>query len=466
MRVLVRFANEIYLKSAQVRTRFQRQLQNNIATAIPTAKIHTAWSRLLLNMPDDTDLGVLARIAGIGSYSPVLASSAADLDHIVATGETQFRDTVQGKKFAVRAKRIFKHSFTSKDLEIALGTRLLATALKVDLQQPDVTVRVEVHKQEALFFTDVITGTSGLPVGTSGKCIVLISGGFDSVVAAKLMYGRGVRLDYVFCNLPSDRAHAAGVLQITKTLWQRYGIGDEQARIYNIDYRPLIAAMRGKLAPRYWQVILKRLLYRSAELLADQHQAIVTGESIGQVSSQTLANLVAIEQAVAIPVLRPLVALHKEQIIAITREMGMYQQCANIQEYCQLTSAKPVTRISAEKAQALEANLVSLLPAQIKQAECLALNDISAEVSLDRYRHVGELPADAVLIDCRSQAEYQQSPRPHFQHYPYQSLVATFNQFDKNKTYMIYCQSGLQSTAIAAQMQECGYRAYSICLLS
>ena len=461
MRVLVRFANEIYLKSTRVRSRFQRQLQDNIVMAIPTAKVSMAWSRLLLQVPGDTDLEVLTRIAGVGSYSPIISSCAADFSNIIAVGAAQFQDLVQGKSFAVRAKRIFKHEFTSKDIEIALGAKLATAALKVDLQQPDVTIHVEVHKQEALFFTTIVAGASGLPVGTGGKCLALISGGFDSVVAARLMYGRGVKLDYVFCNLPGDRSHAASVLQIIKTLWQRYGIGDAESCVYSIDYRQLLTAMRAKLAPRYWQVILKRLLYRSAELLSGQHQAIVTGESIGQVSSQTLANLVAIEQAVALPVLRPLIALHKEQIIAITRAMGMYQQCASIQEYCQLTSAKPVTSISAEHAQELEADIIDLLPAQVEQAERLMLADVATDVSLDRYRHVGEIPADAVLIDCRSYAEQQQSPLPNAQHCPYQKLIATFHQLDKDKTYMIYCQSGLQSTAVAAQMQEMGYRSYS-----
>lgn len=461
MRVLVRFANEIYLKSARVRARFQRQLQDNIVVALPAAKMRIAWSRLLLQVPDDTDLEVLTRIAGVGSYSPVLASCKSNLSSITAVGATQFQDSVRGKRFAVRAKRIFKHAFTSKDIEVALGAKLAATALQVDLQQPDVTVHVELHRREALFFTAVVAGASGLPLGTGGKCLALISGGFDSVVAARLMYGRGVKLDYLFCNLPGDRSHAASVMRIIKTLWQRYGVGDIDARVYSIDYRQLLAAMRAKLAPRYWQVILKRLLYRSAELLDCQHQAIVTGESIGQVSSQTLANLVAIEQAITMPVLRPLAALHKEQIIAISRAMGMYEQCANIQEYCQLTSAKPVTSISAERAQELEAEIIDLLPSQVEQAECQMLANVETDVSLERYRHVGEIPADAVIIDCRSHAEQQRSPLPNAKHYPYQKLVATFQQLDKNKTYMIYCQSGLQSTAIAAQMQEMGYRSYS-----
>ncbi|MDE3269107.1 MAG: THUMP domain-containing protein [Pseudomonadota bacterium] len=466
MRVLVRFANEIYLKSAHVRTRFQRQLQHNIALALPTAQMHAAWNRILLQLPDaegddERRLEVLTRIAGIGSYSPIISSCAADLEQIVASGAAQFQAAVHGKSFAVRAKRIFKHAFTSKDIEIALGAKLVAAAAKVDLRQPDITVHVEVHRQEAVFFTDVVAGVSGLPIGTGGRGIALISGGFDSIVAAKLMYGRGVKLDYVFANLPGDRAHAASVLQIIKTLWQRYGIGDEDACIYHINYQPLLAAMRERIAPRYQQVILKRLLYRSAELLGAQHQAIVTGESIGQVSSQTLANLVAIEAAVAMPVLRPLIAHHKEQIIAITRAMGMYQQCANIQEYCQLTDAKPVTNMSADKVQNLDADILAMLPAQLEQAECLKLAEIKTD-DVSRFRHVGDIPADAVLIDCRSDNEYQQSARPNFQHFPYQRLIANFQQFDKTKTYLIYCQSGLQSTAVAALMQDSGYHAYSV----
>ena len=467
MHVLVRLASEVVLKSAQVRARFQRQLLKNIAAALPQAQVHDAWSRIFVHLPADFDeeqVSVLGRIAGIGTYSIVENTCAPVFADIVALGARRYQLLVQGKTFAVRVKRSYKHAYTSKEIEIALGARLLPAARAVDLRQPDITVRIEVREKQALFFTTTHAGLGGLPLGCGGKAISLISGGFDSIVASRLLYERGVQLDYLFCNLPNDRSHAANVQLIVASMWQRYGFGDTNSQFYCLDFAPLVAEIKAKLAAKYWQVMLKRLFYRCAEMLANRSQAeaIVTGESLGQVSSQTLTNLVAINQSVTIPVLRPLLTYNKEQIIAQSRRMGVYAQCAPMQEYCQLTKVRPVTKMSVARAVALEKNLnLSLLAKQLATAEQLSVISINTERQLQQYRHVGAVPINAVLIDCRSLAEYQHNHHPQAQHRAYPDLLATCHKMDKQKTYIIYCDAGMQSTAVASHMQELGFRAYS-----
>ena len=126
----------------------------------------------------------------------------------------------------MRAKRRFKHAFSSAQITCDVGTALLPYAARVDLSQPDITINIEIREQRALFFTRTVTGQGGLPIGTGGHAVSLISGGFDSAVASFLMYNRGLSLDFVFCNLHGGRAHELSVLRVIEALCENCGYGD------------------------------------------------------------------------------------------------------------------------------------------------------------------------------------------------------------------------------------------------
>ena len=468
MIALLRIGSEVALKSRRVRAEFQRKLKKNIETALAgkNYRLTTEWSRFFLEIEYAEHLETLSRVSGLDSFSVVDTTCVPEMQAMVETGFDFYREKLAGKSFAVRAKRRYKHAFTSKQVEIELGERLLPCAQRVDLTRPDVTINIEIRKQQALFFTSRGKGIGGLPVGTGGRAVSLISGGFDSAVASFLMYNRGLDLDFVFCNLHGGRAYELSVLRIIAALHRNYGYsGNDTSVAFCIDFSPVIKDLKTKVAGKYWQVILKRLLYRSAEIIARKRgaKAIVTGESIGQVSSQTLANLAAIEPAISLLVLRPLLGHNKDQIIAWAHKIKTYDLCAHIREYCQLTEDKPVTNMNRARAAKEEHKLeLHLLAAQTQQARKIPLTKISTLDLVTDYLYTKTIPSGAVVIDCRPQAEYDKWHHPEAIHRDFHELLANCHCLPEDPTYVLHCAAGVQSTLIAERMQKLGYEAYSL----
>src|SRR5690606_33970450 len=156
-----------------------------------------------------------------------------------------FRDRVAGKRFAVRARRTGTHDFSSKDIEVALGAALLPHSRGVDLSRPETTAYIEVRDAHAFLFADRVTGAGGLPVGVEGRALALISGGYDSAVAAWLMLKRGIALDYVFCNLGSD-AYERAVVQVAKVLADDWSYGS-RPRLHVLDFGPPLDQLRARV---------------------------------------------------------------------------------------------------------------------------------------------------------------------------------------------------------------------------
>jgi thiamine biosynthesis protein ThiI len=317
--ILVRLAAELTLKSRRTRAQFIRRLMSNMSDALHGAglahEIDSTWGRMFVRTTPAA-MPVLARIFGISSLSLVERIAAKDVDAIVAAGVERFGDAVRDRHFAVRARRVGTHSFSSREIEVALGAALRPLAAGVRLTKPDVTVHVEVRAGDAYLFSDRIEAMGGLPLGVEGRAVSLLSGGFDSAVASWLVMKRGVSLDYVFCNLGGD-AYERAVLSVAKVLSDEWSWGT-RPKLHVIDFAEPLRALRESVRQSYWQVVLKRLMYRAASRIgADRGAAaIVTGEAIGQVSSQSLANLRAIVPAADLPVLRPLVGFDKGEFIA------------------------------------------------------------------------------------------------------------------------------------------------------
>src|SRR5690606_33000964 len=296
--IMLRLAAELSIKSRRTRSTFQRRLRQNLKDALATSgangRLEDEWGRIYVHGASADALTVLPRIFGISSISAVEAVVPAELAEIVRAGEELFRDRVSGRTFAVRARRSGTHSFSSSDIHVELGAALNRYGT-VDLDDPDITVYVEVRDQHAYLFGERIPGMGGLPLGVEGRAVALLSGGYDSAVAAWLLLKRGVELDYVFCNLGGD-AYERAVVQVAKVLADDWSFGS-RPRLHVVDFGPAVDEMRAHAKPAYWQVVLKRLMYRAASAIgkAVEAHAIVTGEALGQVSSQTLINLRALE---------------------------------------------------------------------------------------------------------------------------------------------------------------------------
>ena len=465
-RFMVRLAAEIASKSNRTRRRFHKQLVVNLKDALTSsgtqATVRDRWSRLFVTVPGAEVMSAATRVFGISSFSEVDAVVPADLETIVRVGHESYREAVTGRRYAVAARRTGRQSFSSRDVCVQLGA-VLNPYGTVDLTTPEVTVSVEVRDHRAYLFSQRTEGPGGLPLGVQGRAVCLISGGFDSAVAAWLLLKRGVALDYVFCNLAGP-AFERSVVQVTRVLADRWSYGD-RPRMHIVDFGDAVRDLQDQVTPRYWQVVLKRLMYRAAEQVGAEvgADALVTGESLGQVSSQTLRNLRAIEAAATLPVLRPLVGFDKEEIIRIAKRIGTAALSARVREYCAILEGKPVTAakvIAVDREEApLDLELVDRAVAQRRVLDVRGVDD--ADLNRD-YLWTDEVPKDARLIDCRPAHQDDGWRHPGSRRGLPPGFPKLAGSLSKSNLYVLFCDNGVQSGQLANILQAVGYEAYAL----
>lgn len=467
---LLRFSGEVGTKARQTRRRFTDRIVASIEDALASAgiehRLDRRWSRLFVHTEDSRAEPVLRRIFGLQSLSPATLYAWKDLDDIVARGKEFFGSEVAGKRFAVRARRTTGHPglpFASPDIERALGAALFEGSAGVDLDHPEVTAGVEVHTREVYFYARHSSGAGGLPMGIEGRALSLISGGFDSAVASWEAWKRGVGLDFVFFNL-GGAAHERGVVAVLEQLTRDWGYGD-WPRLYSIDLRPQVERIQADVKPRYWQLALKALMYRAAAALAEELRlpALVTGEAIGQVSSQTLPNLVLLDGVVETPVLRPLLTWNKEQILAAARHIGSYDLSATVPEFCALAAHHAMTR---GKKWHFEEVLAAL--------DDMAMSQAVAERTVREPRMpegipetpgaltIEELPDDATFVDLRRAEDFGAWHWPGALNLEYFDALKAYRSIDRDKNYVLYCEVGLKSAHLAELMRAEGVEAHHV----
>jgi tRNA uracil 4-sulfurtransferase len=461
---LVRFGGEIFIKSRRTRSVFLRRLRKNLEDTLAATgggRLESGWDRVYVRTPGPPP-PALGRVFGISSYSPIEVVTDATLERILEAGEATFAGRLRGRKFAIRARRAGTHPFTSQQVQVELGTRLLPHSAGVDLDHPDVEVFVEVREERAFMFAQRLAGAGGLPLGVEGHAVTLLSGGYDSAVAAWLMLKRGVSQDYVFCNLGGD-AYERAVVQVGKLLADDWSFGT-RPRLHVVDFGEPLRALREATRESYWQVVLKRLMYRAASLVGCQvgAQAIITGEAMGQVSSQTLPNLRAIEPAADLPVFRPLIGFDKDEIIERARHIGTAGLSEQVKEYCAIAPGRPVTAAAVAAVAAEEARIE---PGIVEQAvaarRVLDLRTLTPADLVAPYLFIDTIPDDAIVLDCRPEPEYHQWHLPGARHRDEWDLLQRFHRLDRDHRYVLYCGHGIQTAHIAEKMQRAGFEAYS-----
>lgn len=464
---LVRLAGEIAVKSNTVRVKFVNQLVSNLHSAFlksdVKAVVKKTWSRIYVESGDDRCADILKTIFGVQSFSPVDFVTESDLEKITQASENYYRSVVTGQTFAVKARRSGKVGFTSMDANRAVGAALnKVPSASVDLSSPGVVIELEIQDDQTYFYHKVIPGAGGMPLGTGGRAVVLMSGGFDSPVAAWMLQKRGVKVDYLFCNL-AGASYERSVLEISKYLYDRWGNGS-RSRFAVVPFEKVLDELKAKVEPKFVQLILKRLFYRVAEKFARRvgASAIITGEAVGQVSSQTLKNLAAIDGATSLPVLRPLVAFDKNEINELSRKIGTYEFSAKVNEYCHVSSGKPITACSAEKASFEESKFdLAVLEDAAENATLRELRKVKLSEIVKDFILVDHVPENAQVIDTRPEDLFEEW------HYPGAKNIEAFyfyekpKMLEKGKTYILYCPYGLQSAVAAEKMQSLGYEVYS-----
>lgn len=304
----------------------------------------------------------LARVFGVVSFSPA-AETALDPAEIEAAAVEAARAASRGAEatFKVEARRANKaFPMDSPTLARHLGGRLLQAVpgFTVDVHRPEITVHVEVRDQ-AYVFTRVLPGPGGLPVGASGRAALLLSGGIDSPVAGWMAMKRGLELDAVHFHSPpftSERSREK-VADLCRVL-ARWG---GRVTLHAVRFTEAQKTLYERCPADLGVPLLRRLMFRVAEAVARGRGglALVTGESLGQVASQTLESIHAVNRVATLPVLRPLIGMDKAEIVEIARRIGTYEISTLPYEDCctVFVPRHPRTRPSLAEVEAAEARL-------------------------------------------------------------------------------------------------------------
>lgn len=356
MTVLLVHYHEIALK-ARNRPFFVNQLVRNLkrATAdFPVRRIQKLPGRLLLELAGENAAQEVAeRVRRVFGVANCCSALRCDLD-LEALKDTAAK-ALAGRPFQtfrVTARRAYKtFPLTSPQLNEILGTFVLERfPARVDLKNPELTLFVDILPKEAFIYLEKVRGPGGLPVGVAGRVIALLSGGIDSPVAAYRMMRRGCQVSFVhFHGAPFlDRRTQEKAREIVKLL-TRY---QYTSRLYLVPFGEVQQEVVVNTPAPYRVLLYRRLMARIAEHLASLEgaKALVTGESLGQVASQTLENLTVIEEAVKLPLFRPLIGMDKEEITEQAKEIGTYEiSIQRDQDCCTLFVPRhPATRATMD----------------------------------------------------------------------------------------------------------------------
>ncbi|MDN7013600.1 tRNA 4-thiouridine(8) synthase ThiI [Methanoculleus sp. FWC-SCC3] len=331
--VMIRYG-EIFLKSETVKRRYISIMTKNIGLALEseglTHRIETYRGRIMIYGDEPHRIATAAaKTFGVVSTS-VCTVTTADIEGLAATAvEHAERHLEPGMSFAVRARRSGVEGFSSQELAAAVGSAVLdrIPEARVDLTAPDYEIFVEAREYGGLVYDEKIPGPGGLPYGTQGEVMALLSEGIDSPVASWLMMRRGCLMVHV--NMHGGRFGGAdakkNVLQnhARLSLW----IPGHALDLLVVEMEPFFAAITALKEPRYRCVLCKRFMLRVASILAKERDAaaLVSGDNLGQVASQTLANMAVIAPAATVPVLRPLIGLDKEEVVDRARAIGTFE---------------------------------------------------------------------------------------------------------------------------------------------
>lgn len=476
MKFIIKLHPEITIKSKSVRKRFTRLLETNVRSICKqrelSVQVQNLWDKLVLILNSgslhrvDDVIELLTTIPGIDQVHRVEETEYTDLEDIYQQVKAIWHDKLVGKSFCVRVKRRGKHDFSSTDVARYVGGGLNQHCETggVKLKNPDVTIQFEVEDNKLIMINEKIRCLGGMPLPTQEDVLSLISGGFDSGVASFMTIRRGARTHYCFFNL-GGRDHEIGVKQVSYYLWKKFS-ASHKVKFIAVDFEPVVAEILENVENSQMGVVLKRMMLRAATLVANNLgiNTLVTGESMGQVSSQTLANLHVIDQATDKLVLRPLICMDKSEIIDVAKQIGTEDFAKTMPEYCGVISRKPTVKAVPEKIIEEESRFdMSIIEQVVRSSYTLDIRRIAEETEQEIFsaEHTNELTENAVVIDIRSPEEEDHNPLDlgdtDVIHIPFYKLATQFPDLEKGKDYFLYCDKGVMSNLQALLLHEHGY---------
>lgn len=380
------------------------------------------------------------------------------LEEIKAKVAETVADEITDKTFVVRAKRTGSHPFNSSEMERVIGGYTLAhtDAKGVDLHNPEVTVRIELINNQLNIITQRHEGLSGFPIGTQGAILSLMSGGFDSTVASYLTMKRGIKTHFIFFNL-GGIAHEIGVKQVAWYLWNKFG-ASHRVKFVSVPFEDVVAEIFRSTHESYMGVTLKRLMLMAAEKIADEMEidALVTGESVAQVSSQTLRNLALIDQSTDKLVLRPLATVNKPEIIRIATQIGTRRFAENMPEYCGVISKNPITHGSFRRMEKEAKRFdYEVLNRAVEVSKSIYVDEIVEDITEHApIEIVKELDPDRhIVIDIRAEENSIETECETLK-IPFYRLKSEFKKLPKEKEYLLYCDKGVMSQLHAQYLKD------------
>lgn len=475
MQFIIKFFPEITIKSPPVRKRFIKQLRGNIKVKMqaiePAVEVLRDWDKLTVVMPGSLTkfqyedvIEALTHTPGIANSLEVQEFPFVDFQDAYEKVASIYGSLLAGKTFAVRCKRSGKHEFNSNDIERFIGGGLFQNFDNggVNLKKPDITVALELRNEQLFVVKHQYKGLGGFPIGSIDSVLSLVSGGFDSTVASYMTMKRGLHTHFCFFRL-GGRAHEIGVKEISYYLWQKYSYGI-RVKFVTVPFEAVVGEILKSVDDAQMGVILKRMMLRAANQVAAELEvdALVTGEAVAQVSSQTLINLNMIDQVSERVVLRPLITTDKSDIIDTVRGLGLEEQVASIPEYCGVISVKPTTRAKQWRLEHEEQQFdETVLKQAVDQAEYTNIDEIAEQQLEVAEIEVFAAPVQgSVILDVRHPNEQERQPLEvagqEVQCLPFYQLHSEFERLDKGRQYLLYCDKGVMSRLHASHLAEEG----------
>lgn len=362
--ILIRYG-ELSTKGRN-RRQFTNRLRDNIRFSfedVPTLKLQAERDRMFLRTETEEDMETLLNrlptVFGIQSFSPV-AYAEKDIDAMAQVAIAILSELdLEGKTFKVTVKRSDKSfPLETNEIQHLVASQVMRhfDGLKAQMKHPDYNVRIEILKDGAYISAQTIQGAGGMPVGSNGRSLLMLSGGIDSPVAGYHMLKRGVRLDAIHFHSPPYTSERS--LDKVKVLAEKLSHFGATVRLHVIPFTEIQEAIQQQIPKNVSMTTTRRLMLKIADQVREDigALAIVTGESLGQVASQTLESLTAINEVTSTPVLRPLIAEDKATIIQLAQEIGTYEtSILPFEDCCTIfVPSSPKTKPKLEKVQFYE----------------------------------------------------------------------------------------------------------------